>query len=131
MAKAKSADKPKSLTKAELVDELSKQLEWTKADAAKAFDGVFEAVRHCLRKRKTCTVPQFGTFNIQKLKKREGRNPRTNEKITIAASNTVRFKPSVTLKGEFNGGAPAEKEKPAETEKKPAAPKKEKASASK
>jgi DNA-binding protein HU-beta len=104
MAKEKVAEGEKSLTKAELVEELHKALGWSKADSAKAFDAVFEVVRGGLRKRKTCTVPQFGTFKLQTLAKRKGRNPRTNEPITIASSKTVRFRPSVTLKKEFNPG---------------------------
>jgi len=101
MAKAEK-EKTKSLTKAELIEKLAESMQSTKTEAGKAFDAVFDAIRFAVTKRKTCTVPQFGTFNLQTLKKRKGRNPRTNEEITIPASKTIRFKPSLTLKKEFN-----------------------------
>jgi DNA-binding protein HU-beta len=99
---AKSATAAKSFTKAELVEMLAEKLETPKSNAAKIFDGMFDLIKHSLAKKKTVTIPQFGTFNVQGLKKRKGRNPQTGEEIMIPASKTVRFKPSVTLKKEFN-----------------------------
>ena len=94
--------KPKSQTKAELVEALAAELDTTKTAAAEAFDVVIELLKKSLKKNKVVTVPQFGTFSVQKLKARKGRNPRTNEEIQIPASKTVRFKPSAGLKQEYN-----------------------------
>lgn len=102
MAKAPAAKESKSFTKAELVEKLAEKLGTSKANAAQTFDEMFELIRFALNKKKTCTIPQFGTFSVQGLKKRKGRNPQTGQEIMIPASKTVRFKPSTTLKKEFN-----------------------------
>jgi DNA-binding protein HU-beta len=99
---AKAAAKKKSHTKAELIEALAKNLDTTKTGAAEAFDGVIDLLKDSLKKNKTVTVPQFGTFTVQSLKARKGRNPRTGEPLKIAASKTVRFKPSAGLKSQYN-----------------------------
>lgn len=44
------------------------------------------------------TLPKFGTFKVAERPARKGFNPRNGEKIKIAASSTVRFKASPTLR---------------------------------
>ena len=44
------------------------------------------------------TYPGFGTFAVKARNERQGINPKTKEKITIPASNTVGFKPASTWK---------------------------------
>jgi DNA-binding protein HU-beta len=63
---------------------------------------VIELLKSSLEANKVVTVPQFGTFAVQDLKARKGRNPRTNQEIEIPASKTIRFKPSVGLKKAYN-----------------------------
>jgi len=47
-------------------------------------------------------VPGLGSFNVTQRKAREGRNPRTSEKITIPASKNVRFKAGKDLRESVN-----------------------------
>jgi DNA-binding protein HU-beta len=43
------------------------------------------------------TLAGFGTFSVGTRSQREGRNPRTGEKIKIPASKVVKFKAGKTL----------------------------------
>ncbi|HIJ69603.1 MAG TPA: DNA-binding protein, partial [Deltaproteobacteria bacterium] len=43
------------------------------------------------------TLVGFGTFSVGSRSQREGRNPRTGEKIKIPASKVVKFKAGKTL----------------------------------
>ena len=45
-----------------------------------------------------CAIPGLGSFNVSQRKAREGRNPRTKEKINIPASKNVRFKAGKDLR---------------------------------
>lgn len=51
---------------------------------------------------KTIAIPGFGTFSKVLRAERQGQNPQTGETMTIPASNSVRFKPSRTLKDLVN-----------------------------
>ena len=44
------------------------------------------------------TYPGFGTFAVKARSERQGINPKTKQKITIPASNTVGFKPASAWK---------------------------------
>ena len=44
------------------------------------------------------TYPGFGTFAVKSRNERQGINPKTKQKITIPASNTVGFKPASAWK---------------------------------
>ena len=44
----------------------------------------------------------FGTFTVAARAASEGRNPRTGEKIQIAASKQAKFKPGKRLRDELN-----------------------------
>jgi DNA-binding protein HU-beta len=44
----------------------------------------------------------FGTFSVARRAASEGRNPRTGEKIKIAASKQAKFKPGKRLRDELN-----------------------------
>jgi len=102
--KAAAGGGKKSHTKAELVEKLATSLDTTKTHASDAFDKVVDLLKASLKGNGVLTVPQFGTFHVVALKARKGRNPRTNQEITIKASKTIRFKPSIGLKKEYNPG---------------------------
>jgi len=48
-------------------------------------------------------ITGFGIFSASQTKEREGRNPRTGEKMTIAASTQPKFKAFKALKDSLNG----------------------------
>ena len=90
------------MNKNELVDAVATATELKKADATKAVDSVFEAIGAALKKGDEVRLVGFGTFSVQAREASEGRNPRTGEKISIAASKQAKFKAGKTLKDALN-----------------------------
>lgn len=85
------------MTKADLVSKIAGDGGITKAQAEKAVDGFVSAVADALSEGDKVTLVGFGTFSVGSRTEREGRNPRTGEKITIPASKVVKFKPGKSL----------------------------------
>jgi DNA-binding protein HU-beta len=74
----------------------------SKGQSTKAVDGVFAAIGAALKKGETVRLVGFGTFHVSKREKSTGRNPRTGEPITIAASKQPKFKAGKGLKDTVN-----------------------------
>jgi len=85
------------MTKAELVSKIAGDGKIAKVQAEKAVDGFISAVSAALAKGEKVTLVGFGTLSVGKRSQREGRNPRTGEKITIPSSKVVKFKPGKSL----------------------------------
>ena len=88
------------MNKAELVVEVQKQLgkDTSKAQAERAVDAFIDAIKKGVKKDKAVQLIGFGTFSVTKRAARMGVNPKSGEKIKIAASKTVKFKPGAGLK---------------------------------
>jgi len=89
------------MTKAELISEILKTKgipEMSKKATGEVVDAVFSTLSKAIKKEKRFVYPGFGTFSVRKRKARMGRNPRTGEKIKIAATKTVTFKPAPQFK---------------------------------
>jgi DNA-binding protein HU-beta len=100
-----SGPKPRgcNLTKDEFVALVAEKGAMTKADAGRAVDAFCGAVTAAMEKGEDIKLPGFGSFEAQNRGERQGRNLRTGEAITIAASKVVRFSPGSKLKGAANG----------------------------
>ncbi len=90
------------MKKVELVEAIAKKAGLTKADATRALDVTFEVVAEALEKGDRVPLVGFGTFAVSKRDARTARNPRTGEKINIAARKAVTFKPGTALKNRVN-----------------------------
>lgn len=88
------------MNKAELVEAVQQELgsEATKKCAEKAVASVLKAIQEGLKKDQKVQLIGFGTFAVKDRAAREGRNPKTGEKMTIPASKVVSFKASSALK---------------------------------
>ena len=91
------------MNKNDLVTAVAQATDTSKADAAKAVDGVFDAITAALRGGDGVQVIGFGNFSVANRAARQGRNPRTGETIQIAASKQPKFKPGKALKDAVNG----------------------------
>ncbi len=69
----------------------------TKADSKKALDAALDAISGALAKGDKVAILGFGTFAVNERPAREGINPATKEKITIAAKKVVKFKAGAEL----------------------------------
>ena len=86
----------------ELVDSVSGKTDMKKSDASKAVDAVFDAIAEALKGGDEVRLVGFGTFSVASRAASEGRNPRTGEKIQIAASKQAKFKPGKGLRDSLN-----------------------------
>lgn len=91
------------MNKAQLVEQLAKKLDVSKAKAAIAVNTVFDEIKVSLKKGKKVQLIGFGSFLVRKRKARTGRNPLTGENIKIAAKKVPAFQPGAELKKIVNG----------------------------
>ena len=90
------------MNKTELIAAVAEKAEISKKDADKAVKAFTDAVAEELAKGGQVQLVGFGNFEVSERPAREGRNPRTGETMTIAASKTPKFKPGKALKDEIN-----------------------------
>ncbi len=87
------------MTKADLIENMAKDADISKAAAGKALDSFVDGVTKALKKKDgKITLTGFGTFSKVRHKARKGRNPATGEEIKIKARNAVTFKAVKALK---------------------------------
>jgi len=91
------------VTKSELVDQVADRAELTKAEAGRAVDAVLSTVEDALRRGRDVTVAGFGKFQVSGRAARVGVNPRTGERMHIAASRVPRFTAGSGLKSAVRG----------------------------
>lgn len=90
------------MNKVELVASMAEKAELTKVDAEKALKAFVDVVTEEMKKGEKVQLVGFGTFETVKRAEREGRNPKTGEKMTIAASIAPKFKAGKALKDAVN-----------------------------
>ena len=89
--------------KSDIVDHVVSSVEGlTKKQAGEALDAVFGYISEQLVGGDRVQVAGFGTFTVSERGERQGRNPRTGETMTIAASKNARFKAAKALKDSLN-----------------------------
>lgn len=90
------------MNKTELVAAMAEKTELSKKDAEKALKAFTDVVAEELKKGEKVQLVGFGTFEVAEREAREGRNPRTGETMTIAASKSPKFKAGKALKDMVN-----------------------------
>ena len=85
------------MTKAELVKKIAEKAEFTNAEAKKALDATIEALKDALAAGEKVQLVGFGTFAVSERPAREGINPATRQKITVAAKKVAKFKAGAEL----------------------------------
>lgn len=90
------------LNKNDLIAAVSGNSGLSKADSAKAVDGMIGAITNSLKSGTEVRLVGFGTFSVSRRAATTGRNPRTGETIQIAASNQPKFKAGKALKSAVN-----------------------------
>lgn len=61
-----------------------------------------KSLAEILKAGEKLSIVGFGTFEVVKRAERQGRNPKTNQTITIAACKAPKFKPAKALKELIN-----------------------------
>jgi integration host factor subunit beta len=92
------------MTKADLIDEVSRLAELTRKDSEVIVETIFDSVVRSLRAGDKIEIRGFGSFRTRQRKPRTGRNPKTGEKVDVPAKKIPFFKPSKELKDLVNEG---------------------------
>ena len=90
------------MNKTELVAAIAEKTKLSKKDAEAALKAFTDVVADELKKGEKIQLVGFGTFEAAERPERQGINPATKEKITIAAANVPKFKAGAALKKELN-----------------------------
>ena len=72
------------MNKTELIDKIAAEAGLTKADSKKALEATVSVIKAALAAGDKVQLVGFGTFAVAEKPAREGINPRSGEKITIA-----------------------------------------------
>ena len=86
------------MTKADFVDRVAENAGLNKKQAGDALDAVLTSIEDALKSGDEVNFTGFGKFHVAERGAREGRNPRTGESMTIAASKVPRFTAGSGLK---------------------------------
>ncbi|MBV8117045.1 MAG: HU family DNA-binding protein [Candidatus Eremiobacteraeota bacterium] len=86
------------MTKADLIETIANRVELTKRQANQVVDAILNEIESALQKGDRVALTPFGSFVVRERKGREGRNPKTGEKITIAARKVPAFVAGKALK---------------------------------
>jgi len=92
-----------SMTKADIVDKVYKEANFSKKEAADLIDLVFKIIKETLSKGEKVKISGFGNFSIRDKETRTGRNPQTGQAMDISARRVLTFKPSPILKEDITG----------------------------
>ena len=87
-----------NLTKRELIEIVAKKANLTNKAARDGVQAVINSIRDALKRGEKVVITGFGTFSVRQRVERVGRNPKTGERITIAARRAPGFTPGKTLK---------------------------------
>ena len=90
------------MNKKELVAAVAEQAGLKKVDVEKAIEAFTAVVEGALKAGDKVQLVGFGTFEVAERPEREGRNPRSGETMTIAASKNPKFKAGKALKDAIN-----------------------------
>lgn len=85
------------MNKSELIEKIAKGAGLSKVDAKKALDATVDAIKDALKAGDKVQLVGFGTFAVKKQPARQGVNPATKQKITIAAKKVAKFKAGAEL----------------------------------
>ena len=93
------------MTKSQLIDSVATATGQSKAEIERTLEAILETTVQALTAGERIDFRGFGVFTPKETKARTGRNPRTGEAVTIAASRKVTFQPGKELKDRLTAPA--------------------------
>ncbi len=96
------------MTKAELIEEVSKVVEMTRKDSETIVETIFDSIVNSLHKGEKIEIRGFGSFRTRQRQPRVGRNPKTGSRVEVPSKRIPYFKPSKELRDLVNGGEAAQ-----------------------
>ena len=95
------------MTKADLIEEVSRLAELTRKDSEVIVETIFDSIVRSLHVGDKIEIRGFGSFRTRQRKPRVGRNPKTGDRVEVPAKKIPFFKPSKELKDMVNAGESA------------------------
>jgi integration host factor subunit beta len=90
------------MTKAELIEEVSKVVEMTRKDSEVIVETIFESIVNSLHSGDKIEIRGFGSFRTRQRQPRIGRNPKTGTRVEVPSKRIPYFKPSKELRDIVN-----------------------------
>lgn len=91
------------MTKADLVEEVIKVSDLSKKQAEIIVNTVFREIIEALRHDDKIELRGFGSFRVRRRRSRQGRNPKTGDRVDVPSKRIPYFKPGKELKDLING----------------------------
>ena len=92
------------MTKQEFVDAVADRTDLSKRDAGVAVDAVLDTITDALKEGDSITFTGFGKFSTSHRAARMGVNPRTGDRVPIAATTVPKFSAGSALKSAVKAG---------------------------
>ena len=86
------------MTKKDLIEVVAKKANLTNKAARDAVQTMLNTIRDSMKRGEKVVLTGFGSFSIRSRQLRVGRNPKTGDKITLAARKAPGFTAGKTLK---------------------------------
>lgn len=100
------------MTKADLIEEVARVVEFSRKDSEVIVEAIFDSVVRALKEDDKIEIRGFGSFRTRQRQARVGRNPKTGARVEVPAKRIPFFKPSKELKDlvnqSGNAGEPGE-----------------------
>jgi integration host factor subunit beta len=93
------------MTKADLIEEIAREVKMTRKDAETIIETIFDSVVRALRRGDKVEIRGLGSFRTRLRPPRVGRNPKTGERVEVPAKRVPHFRPSKELKDLVNTDA--------------------------
>jgi len=90
------------VTKAALVEEVSRAADLTKKHSEVIVDTVFRSIITALRRGEKIELRGFGSFRLRQREPRKGRNPKTGDRVDVPPKRIPYFKPGKELRELIN-----------------------------
>ncbi len=100
------------MTKAELIEEVSRVVEMTRKDSEVIVEAIFDSIVKSLRSGDKIEIRGFGSFRTRQRQPRVGRNPKTGTRVEVPSKRIPYFKPSKELKDLVNTSAAGDGQPP-------------------
>jgi len=90
-------------SKSDIVKQIAENTNISQKDVDAVLSNFFSSIKDNLNQDgDNVSFVGFGSFSVKRREAREGRNPKTGEKIQIEAKNVVKFKAGKELEGGVN-----------------------------
>jgi nucleoid DNA-binding protein len=86
------------MNKSQIVNMISDDTSVSKREVKRIVDRLFEIAEKALDNGEKVMISGFGVFSVSDVPERIGRNPRTGEKVKIAARRNVKFHSNMDIK---------------------------------